>query len=71
MKMEVETMKKSHLEMKCLGCDFEKDPGGEYSWYAAAKKYVADYPLEFTIDEGSTISNVVDGTNNKKSASTA
>lgn len=38
--------------------DFKKDPVGEYSWYAAAKKYVAEYPLEFTIDEGATIRDV-------------
>lgn len=29
--------------------DFVIDPLGEYSWYAAAKKYVSEYPFELSI----------------------
>lgn len=40
--------------------DFEKDPVGEYSWYAAAKKFVADYPFELLLPGTATTSDVFD-----------
>lgn len=38
--------------------DFVKDPVGEYSWYAAAKKYVYEYPFEPSILNPLTLNDV-------------
>lgn len=38
--------------------DFDADPAGEYAWYAAAKEYTSQYPLNFSEITISTIDDV-------------